>query len=71
MYIYYVYRCNRHDFLKANNYIYIFIEINLGKFIEYKARLINQPKLVFSNFTIETNQGRFRTYDPLIKKYIT
>ena len=45
--------------------------INLGKFIEFKARIIDQPKLFFSNFSIETNQGRFRTYDPITKMDVT
>ena len=45
--------------------------INLGKFIEFKARIIDQPKLFFSNFSIETNQGRFRTYDSITKMDVT
>ena len=46
--------------------------INLGKFYEFKARLIKQPTLLFSgDYNIEANQGRFRSYDPLVKKDIT
>ena len=44
--------------------------INLGNFVEFKTKIIPQPKIIFSDININANQGRFRQYNPLIKKEI-
>ena len=44
--------------------------INLGNFFEFKAKIIPQPKISFSNINIDANQGKFRLHNPLFKKEI-
>ena len=44
--------------------------INLGNFVEFKTRIIPQPKIIFLDININANQSRFRQYNPLIKKEI-
>ena len=45
--------------------------INLGKFVEFNAKIIKQPKIIFSDINLESNNGRFRLHNPIIKKEIT
>ena len=45
--------------------------INLGDFLQLNAKVINQPKLMFSDNSINANQGKYRGGNPLIKKEVT
>jgi len=45
--------------------------IKLGEFLQLDARIIHQPKLIFSDNNINANQGRYRGGNPLIKKEVT